>query len=1319
MNKSLITALLMTLFAAMASAQTSPPAAPAQAPAPAQPAAPAPAPAAAPSADAAAPAKTPLEVMTASLEEARPKTKLVLNSFKGLGIDAATLAKFLGDEEPSGACDLKAWASHVPSGVMPILWDDSSKLYKASQEAWSAASPAIQRFTWYYLRAYSALQPDLRATHSAVAVGLAANIAAEVVYPENLAVLPDDVVGPASIVMTLHLVDPEFFVKARTSGIGAATTAVSAAFGKLCAVGLSHEFQDIHKDPAALVRMAWDRAVEGKAVTLAQIIPGHPTSQQRLAEQAAKLSNLTLRATIEAAVCITRYSLLPNAEARERWQEQLNNTLKSLTAETGARRAAHLAPLYDKAGGEFTSGDYTALRPLAVMVGASQGKELFAAYADKGIEGARELLVGSPAYKQMCQLAGQEPELLLMPKPEVRAESVVLGNMTFRHLVRMAEEQGAPLSEKLTVELIAIIPSGDADPIRGFDAQAFVCVKDQGSDTPRWVRGDEVITGMKVLSHMPLGDPQTGATVLLPSKVPGAPPSTVRPTFCTVTEVRIRDQVKGTMTLNFQKGWSVVVALPEHVLVNAAATGVWVRSTSLDAGVFSWAGESRPVDELKTNIIDHKTPRKLVDLALTHEEDDLAPMAHNCVIARAGSDSSEAMTVECRSGDTSLVAEDEELATTTGRVPLKNVVVNPNPDREAPKDATVVSAWWERPQSAVWPYPQFTPGEAWIAQKESVRLTQAIKLQLKESDGAIRPFLCSGDTKLLLTNEKGEVTRRRARNAKKGELLVAGFAEDGKTPQTVEVADDIEQVEMPKQNFVALSLTNLRIAKAGPVLVEWNSEQFHTFNIGVATDTKLALASPSDAAAPAPSADADGATPQPAFFKVADSAPISDTAGRPLAVYDPALNVIAAGRLGQAIQFTLSRQLVIKAGGQQLVVAGSQALLVAHANAAASDNAGPPERDVVLAYQLKPEDSIYFATKNDTKARPVKVESVQPTFKVAAPMAELISASAETWHKNLAASSDTCLANSLAVVMAAPRGVRTKIASIKDPGTEQAGPGAGTFKGNNAGTSARLQEVDSGAIPKLAVDSPERLDLPPMAVQQLKDRALLIKRQFEGERGQLKAVPRSGMPARLESGLKPGKWPFNVDGAQLGNELNGWVTQALQRRAAFLEAPTLSDIPDLCLQDIVLASWLSAAGARESANLFARDAVDFGLYAGFSKQSMKDFKMPGRLGLGQVLAASKSAAPGSGDSSSYSVTPHVSSVIKSWAESLKAIKNTTKVEIPVEAPVPKAGIVELDEVFALWGMLGELNDIEWPSTVGKDFDSWLDAHKPTTQEKAR
>ena len=1105
--------------------------------------------------------------------------------------------------------------------------------------------------------------------------------------------------------------DPGFFAKARSSGIAAATTAVGEAFNKLCAVGASHEFQDIHKEPAVLVRAAWDRAAEGKAVTLAQILPGHPTSQQRLAEQAAKLPNQTLRATIEAGLCIIRYSMLPNADARERWQEQMNNAVKALFAEMGARHASHLAPLYDKDSSEFTTCDYAALRPLAVMVGACMGKELFTAYADKGIEAARDLLVKSPGYKQMCQLAGQEPELMLMPKPEVRAESVVLGNMTFRHMVRMTEEQGAPQSEKLTVELIAIIPSGDADPIRGFDAQAFVCVKDQGSDTPRWVHGEEVITGMKVLSHMPLGDPQTGATVRLPSKLPGAPASTVRPTFCTVTEVKIHDQVKGTMTLTFQKGWSVTVALPQHILVNAAGTGIWVKSTSLDAGVSSWAGEGRPVDELKTNIIDHKTPRRLVDLALTHDEDDLATMAHNCVVARAGSDTSEAMTVECRSGDTSLVAEDEELATTTGRVPLKNVVVCPNPDKEVTKDATIVSAWWERPKDAAWPYSQFTPGEALIAQKESVRLTHAIRLQLEESGGVIRPFMCSEETKLLLANEKGEVARRRARNAKKGELLIAGFAEDGKTPQTVKVAD-VEPVELPTQNFVALSLTNLKIAKAGPVLVEWNSQQLHTFNKGVAIDTKLALATATNAAVPAPNADADGASDQPAFFKVADSVPIPDAAGRPLAVYDPSLNVIAAGRLGGVGQHTVTRQLIIQAGGQQLVVAGSQALLVARESATTADNVVRPVRDVVLAYQLRPDDNIYFATKDATKAKPVKVDSVRPVFKVAVPMAELISASAETWHQNLAACSDTCLANSLAVVMAAPRGVKTKPIGVLDPGGVQPGPGAGDFKGNNAGTSARLQDVGGGYSPKLAVDSPERLDLSPMAVQQLKDRALLIKRQFEGERGQLKAVPHSGMPARLEAGLKASNWPFNVDGAQLGDALAGWVSQALQRRAVYLEAPTVSDIPALCLQDIVLASWLSAAGARESANLFARDAVDFGLYAGFSKQSMKDFKMPGRLGLGQVLAASKSAAPGSGESSAYSVTPHVSSVINNWASSLKTIKAADKVDIPVEAPVPHAGIVELNEVFQLWGMLGELNDIEWPTAVGKDFDSWLEAHKP-------
>jgi len=1294
MKTKLLSALLTTALSAYLCAQTPsvPPSAPEVSPSATSPSTPV------------TVEKPPREVLPATMDGLRPHTKLLLNGYRGLGVDATTLVKWLGEPLPEHACDLSTWAAQMPGGVMPASWDASARLYKVSREAWAAASPAVQRFTWHYLRAYAALDPGLRGTHSAVAVGIAANIAAEIVYPENFAILPDDVVGPASIVMALHVSDPSFFAKARSGGVAAATSAVSAAFDKLCAVGASQETLEIHRQPELLVREAWDRAIDGGAITLAHILPGHPSSQQRLAEQATTLPNQTLRATLEAALCIARYTVLPSPEARERWLKQIADTRQAVEADLAARRARHIAPPFDTTKAELTSADPAILRPIAVMVGASIGQELFAAFAEKGADAARDVLVKSAGFQDMCALAGQEPLIVILPKPEVLAQSVVLGSMTFRDMCRLPAADGTPVPEKLVIDLIAIIPSGDAEPIRGFDTQAFVLVKDPGADTPRWVRGEEVITGMKILSHMPLGDPQTGSTVRLPSRLPGAQPSAVREAWCTVTEVKIHNDVKGTMILTHENGWALAVAMPQHVLIKAADTGVWVPATDLDSGIQSWAGETRASDLLRT-VTEDITARSLVDLALTHDEDELAPMANNCVVAR-DAQGTVAVSIECRSGDTSLVAEDEEISTPAGRLALKDVVPNEKLD-PALKDATVVSAWWERPSDAEWEYPEFTTGEAWVSQKASVKLVRAVKLQLEEANGVTRPFMCSALTKLVLATDKGVITRRRARNAKPGELLVAGFAEDGKTPQTVKVTS-VEEVELPPQRFVALQLTNLKLAKAGPVLVEWQAGQCHTFNKGVGGDSLLSLAATGGTPA---QADPTTGESVPAVVKVSGTAPVKDGVGKPLAVYDPALEIISVGGLGQVSGSAITRELVISAGGQQLIVAGSQALLVAHQTLAAENTVVKTIRDVVLAYQIQPGDQIFMAKDGDTKAELVKIESVVPRFRITSPMAELIATSAETWHTNLAASSDTCLVNGMAVVMAAPRGGKGKGTGVNAPGIEQPGPVSGSFKGDNSGTSARLQEQGPGYQSRLAPDSPNRLGLDAQAIQQLKARANLIKQKFAGESSSLKPVPRAGLPARLEAKLQPGNWPFDRSADETTATLSAWVSQALQRRAAYLESPTISDVPALCLQNIVLASWLHAAGAKQSATLFARDAVDFGLYAGFSKQAMSNAKMPAELGLGQVLAASQSATSGGGDTRAYAVSPHVSRFISGWASGLKAFLSDGQ-QIPIEPPVPRDGVVELDQIFALWAMRGELNDISWPDGPGPEFDRWLETHKP-------
>ena len=1211
------------------------------------------------------------------------------------------------------------WSRSPATGSMPIVWNSDTGGYELSERAWNQAPLAIQNYTLYFLRAYNHLPASLRKTHSAAAVGTAAIIAEECVYSTNWSVFPDDVLVPATVVSILDSAS-EGLVHGIAEG-KPAKDLVSAALALLCKVGENQSVPASFTSAEVLTTLPWERAINGIPLALDNITPAHPLSLKSMQERAEKVEHVTLSLMAQAAVAQARFTLLPSgAEERAGWVALADRAVTQVKEDLAARKAQTLVPSWTgMKTGPYVVATPQTLRPLAVILLAPAASEINQEWTRNGKAAAEAKLKEHPGFKKLCEIAGQVPRVEMGSKPELRGQTVFLGTITFINFARVdGLNDSTPIMEEVKIDLMAILPTGDGEPIRGFSSQAFVLARMPGGK-PKWTRAAEIVTGMEVMGHAPMGNPGSGMTTRLDSNVHSQ--------WYSVSKIRLYENVKGTVAIAHEGGWKLLVALPQHVLLDVGKSGVWVEAIKLDWGFTSYAGsdpDGKPLTSATIRTVQEtEEPQTLVSLALTHENDELAAFANNVIVSEKADGSSPCATVECTSGDVSMVVETEELATATRspdekgdthRVPL--AVLKENPECLPNPKATIAEAYLEKPADCPWNFPPFLKGEAYITLKSAGTLLRAQRLVVEDANRIARDFICSRNTKLRAVASNGSVVGRRAFNVKAGDQLVAGFAPDGKTPLKIK-AIRVEEIEMPPQRFISLVLANLKLAQCGPLVVEWECRETHQFNVGVAPETGLALAQPMKRSAKGASTTGTPDPNPPPFdasiqMAVSGSARADRALGRNLAIYDPMLKVIAAGALGRTNEIVLTRMVDIKVGNMLLRVAGSQSFLV-HEKGAACTVSKP-------AYLLTPDDSLFIAGESAVTATENAIENVVPVFECGSKSVELLSASTEGWHKNLPIRSDICFGSTIAILMKAlGPGASKARDTVRSPDDGQPGNRSGKFNGENQGDSPIKRPFQGGWGPVLTRDPADVLDLPSTALQMLRDRATLIHQSLIGEEGKVHTVRGRQNPRLqlLEKALQPGNWPYDEPSDKLGTILRGWVSQALHRRGAFLSAPNWRQLPEVCLQDVTLATWLNAAGCTETAGQFACDAVELSLFAGCTQKATSMPTVCTESGLGLVLAAGKWAAPGENKSPSYSVNPLATRHLVGWAKGLQMQDQTGKA-IQVEPPTPRDGIVELNELFAIWEMRAGEANLDWPdydnpkNQSRANFVDWLTRNRP-------
>ena len=125
-------------------------------------------------------------------------------------MDLKLPSDYMVNGDPDQAVDLNEWSGSLSTvGEMPLTWEAGIGRFRISERRLAnIASDAQVWFTWNFLRAYAKLATDLRKSGSTLAVGMAALVAADLLYPENWACLPAETRDAAAIAALLRLYSP-------------------------------------------------------------------------------------------------------------------------------------------------------------------------------------------------------------------------------------------------------------------------------------------------------------------------------------------------------------------------------------------------------------------------------------------------------------------------------------------------------------------------------------------------------------------------------------------------------------------------------------------------------------------------------------------------------------------------------------------------------------------------------------------------------------------------------------------------------------------------------------------------------------------------------------------------------------------------------------------------------------------------------------------------------------------------------------------------------------------------------------------------------
>ena len=752
---------------------------------------------------------------------------------------------YMVEGEPVQAVDLDQWSEIGLGDVeMPLRWEPAAMRFRVLPvQLVNVTSDAQVWFTWNFLKAYAKLAADLRKSGSTLAVGVAAVVAADAVYPENWACLPAEVRDAAAIVTLLRLYAPVL----KTGFHDACLRETPAERRRMVrdAVDAMNRTKDgvAAADPV-LANLDWldtaplTRGAAGGPVGVDEFLPQDSEALERLLERVHNdVANLTIRARIVAAALPRLYGLPGSGpkekdEAARNWERHFTRLLDAVQEELKLRdremnkahpRGAVIVPQF-QAGPERElrlRSDPAVLEPLMVIAVKVARVPLRAASQNDGPKGFLAALRAEKPTSQVLALAGVDPAH--EPRGSTGAgDDPQLTRLTWSGLERLSLGQPGDdvYTESVQIDLIDDRPTGQGRALGiGADNRLIVLQAD-GRRTVR--QASKVGRGASVLGYVGLGQPAREESFRVATDVHEA--------WFRVLDTRVDTPQTVAVDLHLGDSKSFLFGDEHRVLVSLGESATWRKAGNLRPGYELWDQPSnkkgQPKDRwtLKGSVPIRGAVR-MVELSLSWNE--ARGQATNVFVLPPGDVDSDngdtlargpAVLAEARSVDSGPIAPDQ-LVETVGPEARKVFAIRADQLSMSASHPSVLAGYFLQGKDDVWrEIPWLSSHPARILGREPVEVQQAHRLRFVNGGSVV---VGPGNWVLVRgTDQKHDVAvEKPVSDLRAGDELVAGVHDHVLT--TVRLVE-IESVRVPpgeSSRFILLRAENLPWVKVGPVLV--------------------------------------------------------------------------------------------------------------------------------------------------------------------------------------------------------------------------------------------------------------------------------------------------------------------------------------------------------------------------------------------------------------------------------------------------------------------------------------------------------------------
>ncbi|HKM53145.1 MAG TPA: hypothetical protein VJY33_07005, partial [Isosphaeraceae bacterium] len=915
-------------------------------------------------------------------------------------------------------------------------------------------------------------------------------------------------------------------------------------------------------------------------------------------------------------------------EAGGNWERHLTRLFDAVQEELKLRdremnkshpRGAVIVPQF-QAGPERElrlRSDPAVLEPLMVIAVKVARVPLRAASQNDGPKGFLAALRAEKPTSQVLALAGVDPSH--EPRGSTGAgDDPQLTRLTWSGLERLSLGQPGDdvYTESVQIDLIDDRPTGQGRALGiGADNRLIVLQAD-GRRTVR--QASKVGRGASVLGYVGLGQPAREESFRVATDVHEA--------WFRVLDTRVDTPQTGAVDLHLGDSKPFLFGDEHRVLVSLGESATWRKAGNLRPGYELWDQPSnkkgQPKDRwtLKGSVPIRDAVR-MVELSLSWNE--ARGQATNVFVLPPGdvdSDNGDTLArgpsvlAEARSVDSGPIAPDQ-LVETVGPEARKVVAIRADRLSMSASQPSVLAGYFLQGKEDVWrEIPWLSSHPARVLGRKPVEVQVAHRLRFEDGGSVV---LGPGNWVLVRgTDQKHDVAvEKPVSDLRAGDELVAGVHDHVLT--TVRLVE-IESVRVPpgeSSRFILLRAENLPWVKVGPVLVSVEAQvrEDDAAAEGLAATTRLAMQRQ------------DGELQYVAITNLAGND--QGGGGWPAAAVDPTIPELLRVPLIAVVRPRPSTRTVIvetapvppgeAESPRSFECAPGQLLLVRRQIDEGEGQAAKKVLAVTAARGLRRGDELVVlgGAKGGDSSWPVVRLTVQ--FHEP-PVTTLVLENLRPRHFEI--SRGALVNDGIAVVLSVPsevEGLRGRAPEAPSGDGRNAGtaPGPIINKGRNASAP------EDGPIATLRRGATEdAIHFPDDAKMDLEKFGGDLVASFEAAAPHLRAPAVATSPLlrywEEKFGGQHVRWFHST--SDVASELRIWVEELVRKRKQFLREPRSPALPPILLQEMVLASWLQAAGAPELANLVLGDLMELVIFAGCEPARERD-RLGSHLGLALVL----------------------------------------------------------------------------------------------------